>query len=219
MQLINECGHEVASHGYAHNPIASLGALAFREDLQRSVRILEDITGKKVSGHRAPDWSITDGCSWAFEVLAEEGFEYDSSVFPTRLHPYGMPSSSPHPHLLSLPSGRSIYDFPAQVFRIGPIRVPTAGGFYLRALPLWISEWALRQSEKRGYSGMVYLHPYDLDPETPVLGTRVTFRFIRYYHLDKTELFLIRLLRGFEFCPVVEILNSIKKGKEKATAR
>lgn len=211
VRMIHSSGHEIATHGYAHRPIGSLGPSGFREDLRRSLNLLEDVTGEKVHGHRATDWSLTTDCLWALKILAEEGIEYDSSVFPTRLHPHGIPSSPLQPYRLSLDSSLSIYEFPAQVFSFGPIRVPASGGFFLRALPLKVSEWALQQSERRGHSGMVYLHPYDLDAEVPVLKVTLSFRILRYYNLQKTEDYLRHLLRRFSFVPVQEIKPSLPK--------
>lgn len=218
VRLIDAKGHEVATHGYAHKPIPKQNPEAFREDLRRSIAILEEIIGKKVVGHRVARWSITNDCLWALDILAEEGIEYDSSIFPTRFHPYGIGGSPLHPHQIKFPSGNTIYEFPAQVFSLGPLRLPAAGGFYLRALPVKISEWALKQSEKKGHSGMVYLHSFDLDAGVPVLKTKLTFQIIRYYHLAKTEGYLRKLLQRFRFCPVREIINSFDKRHEEISS-
>ncbi len=216
VRLIDAKGHEVATHGYAHKLVPEQSPQSFREDLHRSIAVLEEIIGKKVIGHRAARWSIISGCLWTLDILAEEGIEYDSSIFPTRFHPHGIANIPLHPYQIKLLSGNTIYEFPAQVFSLGPFRLPAAGGFYLRALPMKISEWALKQSEKKGQSGMVYLHSFDLDAEAPVLNTKITFRIIRYYHLAKTEGYLRKLLQRFCFCPVTQIVSPLDKGSEKS---
>ncbi len=216
VRLIDAKGHEVATHGYAHKLVPEQSPQSFREDLHRSIAVLEEITSKKVTGHRATRWSIVSDCLWTLDILAEEGIEYDSSIFPTRFHPHGIANIPLHPYQIKLPSGNTIYEFPAQVFSLGPFRLPAAGGFYFRALPGKISEWALNQSEKKGHSGMVYLHSFDLDANVPVLKTKITFRIIRYYHLSKTEGYLRRLLERFRFCSVREIVTSLNELSEKS---
>lgn len=207
VRSIAQAGHEIASHGFAHKPIPSHTVTTFREDIRRSTGMLQDIIGKKVRGHRAAGWSLRRDCLWALDVLAEENIEYDSSVFPTSLHKFGLPESPRHAHRIELSSGNSIVEFPAQVLRLGPIRLPVAGGFYMRALPLAFSRWGLRQAEKSGNSGMVYLHPYDLDPKVPEIKVPPAFRIIRYYRLGTTETYLRRLLTEFQFSPVCDLLD------------
>ncbi|MCX6135477.1 MAG: polysaccharide deacetylase family protein [Ignavibacteriales bacterium] len=201
-------GHEIASHGYEHQPVPLLGRTGFREDVRRSLDTLEVITGSKVRGYRAASWSVTPECSWAFDELAEMGLDYDSSVFPTRFHAYGFPGAPTYPHRIVVQSGKSILEFPAQTWSLGPLKIPSAGGFYLRALPLFISLWALRQSVNRGRAGMVYLHPYDLDDEVPRLKTGFVFHIIRYHNLDKTEGYLRCLLKEFKFTPIRDYLDN-----------
>jgi polysaccharide deacetylase family protein (PEP-CTERM system associated) len=206
---ISRAGHEIASHTYSHKPVPRHTPRSFREDLRRSIATLEDITGSRVLGYRAASWSVRSDCLWALDILAEEGIEYDSSIFPTRLHSYGIPHFPPYPHRLHLTSGQSIFELPAQVFSLGGLRLPSAGGFYLRAFPFQLSLQALRQSERSAHSGMVYLHPYDLDADVPRVKVPLAFRVIRYYNLGKTEAYVRRLLSTFRFSPVKDLLSSI----------
>jgi len=207
VKLIYAQGHEIASHSYAHVPISVLGIDGFRNDLEQSTDVIQQVTGERVRGYRAPFFSMTTHTLWAYEILAGSGFQYDSSVFPTRIHRYGSPSSLPHPHRVQLKSGASILEFPAQVLRIGPVRMPAAGGFYLRAFPLVFSQWALSQAARKGHVGMVYLHPYDLEPQVPLLKTSLQFRVIRYYNLDKTQHVLGALLQRFRFGAVRDLIG------------
>jgi len=209
VKLISASGHEIASHGHAHTPIPQHSRASFADDLRRSLDVLQQITSKRVVGHRAASWSITRDSLWALEILAEQGVEYDSSMFPTSLHKYGMPRAPLHPFRLKVNSNRTIYEFPAQVLRVGPLNIPVAGGFYLRALPLWASKRALMQSAHKKQSGMVYLHPYDLDADVPRIKVPMAFRVIRYHNLRKTEIYLRRLLSSFTFSPIKGLLSSI----------
>jgi polysaccharide deacetylase family protein (PEP-CTERM system associated) len=208
VRLIASRGHEIASHGYMHKPIPHLGQNGFKEDVHRSLSVLASITGSKIQGYRAASWSVTKKYSWALDILAEEGLEYDSSVFPTRLHAFGYPGAPRYPYLINLSSGKSILEFPAQVLSFGPLKLPAAGGFYLRALPLFASRWALKQSDRNKRIGMIYLHPFDLDDEAPILKTGPVYRIIRYYNLHKTELYLRALLEQFKFTSIRSILAS-----------
>jgi len=201
-------GHEIASHGQAHTPVPRHTPESFREDFRRSMGVLQELTGQKVSGHRAAGWSVTRECLWALDILKDEGLDYDSSVFPTGLHGYGFPGAPLGAYELELPSGRSILEFPAQVLCLGPVKLPAAGGFYFRALPLAITERALRQSERRGEAGMVYLHTYDLDASAPVVKSRLWLRFMRHYNVARAESRLRRLLERSRFCPVRDLATS-----------
>jgi polysaccharide deacetylase family protein (PEP-CTERM system associated) len=207
VRLLASQGHEIATHGYAHLAMPMLSREGFREDLHRSISILEDIVGVKITGHRAARWSMSRKVLWAIESMLSEGIEYDSSIFPTRIHSFGLPDVPARPFLLELSSGESIIEFPAQVLTLGFLRIPVAGGFYMRAAPASFSIWALRQSTKRGAYGMVYLHPYDLDAEPPRVNVPFPFRVLRYYNLSKTEPLLRLLLQKFEFCSVRKVLS------------
>lgn len=206
VRMIKEAGHEIASHGYAHIPLPKLTPEEFRTDLQRSCDVLASITGSRINGYRAASWSLMQNQLWALEVLAEEGLKYDSSMFPTSLHAYGMPAAPRYPVNIQIDSGRTIAEFPAQVLALGPVKIPAAGGFYLRAFPGLISRWALEQSDRKSMSGMVYLHPYDIDAEVPKLKVPFVFGVIRYYNLDRTISRLQLLLESYRFTSIQQLL-------------
>jgi polysaccharide deacetylase family protein (PEP-CTERM system associated) len=210
LKKIAERNHEIASHSYDHRAISEHSPTSFREDLRKSISVLQDITGERVVGYRAPRWSLQRKDFWVLDIMCEEQLVYDSSVYPTNLHPFGDRKAPLGPYRLFSGSGQSIFEVPAQVLTFGPIRVPVAGGFYFRALPLSFSKRALRQSEENGSSGMVYLHPYDFDDKVPRLKAGPSFRIIRYHNLGKTEGYLRRLLKEFRFAPIREILDSRK---------
>lgn len=213
VKLIHENGHEIASHGHSHIHVPKLTPKDFREDIRRSKNFLEDITNEKIIGYRAASWSINKDSYWGLEILAEENFIYDSSIFPSSFHPFGSNYFNRFPHQINLLNNKKIYEFPAQVLSIGKIKFPAAGGFYLRALPYIFSKYAIKQSAKKNFSAMVYLHPYDLDPDVPRLKTKFTFRIIRYYNLNKTEVYLKMLLKNFTFSSIKEIIEKSSSNK------
>ncbi len=136
-------GHEIACHSLLHRKIFDLTPQEFREDTHRAKAVIEDATGKKVVGYRAPSFSVTRESSWALDILAEQGFQYDSSVFPVRHPSYGIPDAPRTPYWINTPSGR-ILEFPMPTLAIGSMRSPIGGGAYLRFLPYSYTRWAIR---------------------------------------------------------------------------
>lgn len=213
VRLIASGGHEVATHGYAHLPVPTLTPKAFEEDLRRSTSVLHSILGSAIRGHRAMNWSIDRSCWWALEVLAEAGLSYDSSVCPTRLlSRHGVAGCPVGPHDITLASGVRIREYPAQVLKVGGWRVPVGGGFYFRALPLALTRLALRQSASSGSPGMVYLHPYDIDPDIPKLGGPWRFRLMRYHGLRGAAGKLRSLVRTTRFQSIWALESRSQQG-------
>jgi polysaccharide deacetylase family protein (PEP-CTERM system associated) len=179
VRAIAAAGHEVASHSYWHRRITTLTANEFREDLRRSKQLLEDLVGQPIVGFRAPSFSIVPGVEWAWDVLVEEGFTYDSSVFPIVRPGYGNPSAPRDPYVISTPSG-PLRQYPLATASVGALRLPAAGGAYLRLLPQALLHRALREAEERRAPAMCYIHPWEIDPEQPRLKVGVLTR-IRHY--------------------------------------
>lgn len=134
-------GHEIACHGYGHQLVTELGPEGFREDLKRARGVIADATGTEPRGYRAPSFSITERSLWALDILASEGFEYDSSIFPIHHHRYGIPDFSRLPVRIDLADGRSIREFPMTTINAGPLKLPLAGGAYLRFFPPFLFKW------------------------------------------------------------------------------
>jgi len=177
---IAERGHEIASHGWSHRRVTALSPPEFREEIRRSRQRLQELSGMEVTGYRAPSFSILPGVEWALDVLLEEGYRYDSSMVPVRVHPgYGYPRASPDPHLVVRESG-TLVEMPPATLRLGAISLPAGGGAYLRFFPVGLLKAALRSTEARGASGTLYLHPWELDEEMPAfrapLITRLRMR-------------------------------------------
>src|SRR5690242_6120123 len=147
-QLVREVqarGHELACHSYWHRTVYSLTPDAFREDTRRAVAAIEDASGAKVLGYRAPSWSITRTCLWALDILAEEGFTYDSSIYPIYHDLYGVPGAKRFPYEYSCANGRSLQEYPPTTVRAFGATLPGAGGGYLRMLPLAYTNWVFRK--------------------------------------------------------------------------
>jgi len=191
-------GHEVASHGYGHEMVTTLTPEAFREDLRRARKALEDAAQTRVTGYRAPTWSIGPRNEWALDVLIEEGHSYDSSVFPVRHDRYGDPSAPIVPHVRTRPSG-SIVELPPLVLRALGRNWPAAGGGYLRLLPLWFMLRALRQAAVEGRPAVVYIHPWEADPEQPRLSVPWMRRVRHYAGLGRVMSRLATVLRRGRF--------------------
>jgi polysaccharide deacetylase family protein (PEP-CTERM system associated) len=164
VQEINRQGFEIASHGFAHEPVHSLTPDQFKRDLEGSVETLEKITGVRPRGYRAPAFSINRGSAWAFEILCDCRFEYDSSQYDSpalrdRIRP--VPDGL---YRLRLPSGRELWEFPVTVCRIGRFSIPIAGGSYWRVLPTNIIVLGLARAARSGDYPTLYFHPYEYDP-------------------------------------------------------
>jgi polysaccharide deacetylase family protein (PEP-CTERM system associated) len=209
VERIAGAGHEIASHGMDHRMLTRLGPEAFRRDLAQSRRLLQDLSGRDVIGYRAPTFSIFRRTAWALDVLAEEGFQYDSSVFPIRHDRYGVRDAPAGPHRAVGPGGGTILEVPPLTFRLLGINWPFGGGGYLRLLPARAVGAALRSAARRGHPGMIYLHPWEMDPDQPVLPMGRLSHWRHRLGLKRTEKKLRALLGRFSFGAVREELGPL----------
>jgi len=209
VRRIADAGHEVASHGMDHRMLTTLAPEEFRRDLRDSRRLLEDITGRPVIGYRAPTFSITRASAWALDVLAEEGFQYDSSIFPIRHDRYGVPDAPTTVHRAVGPGGGTILEIPPLTVRLAGANWPVGGGGYLRLLPVRAVAWALSAASRRGRTAMIYLHPWELDPDQPVLPMGRLARWRHRVGLRRTESKLRRLLARYAFTSVGHRLEAL----------
>ena len=197
-------GHEIACHGYGHELISNLSPAAFREDIRRSKDILENLTGRRVVGYRAPSFSIT---SWALEILVEEGFQYDSSINNRfRSSTTGTVGKSSNCYPIRTRSGVLVEIAPSTVTTLG-VQLPVGGGGYFRLLPYNATRMLLKRLESQGSPLVIYLHPWELDPEQPRMKGTLLSKARHYLNLDKTEEGLRRLLDDFVFRPIGEVAN------------
>jgi polysaccharide deacetylase family protein (PEP-CTERM system associated) len=213
-QLIRDIaseGHEVASHGYSHQLIYRQSPEVFREETRKSKRILEDIIQQPVTGYRAASYSITPKSRWALDILQEEGFQYDSSLFPVRHDRYGMPGANPDPHVLTTPSGAKLVEFTLSTLDIGGYKLPMAGGGYFRLYPYWLTNLCLKYLQRQRKPFIFYLHPWELDPSQPRFEQASWLsRFRHYNNLDECESRFDRLLQSFRFTTVSNVLSDLK---------
>ena len=208
VRAIVDSGHEIGSHGYGHRMLTRGSQASFREGIIRAKSTIEDKTASRVTCFRAPSYSITSKTLWALEILAEFGFEYDSSIFPIRHDYYGIPDAPRFPHYWSLQSGARLLEFPPSTVRILGINVPIAGGGYLRLLPYKVTAWAIRRlNQKEDQPAMVYLHPWEIDPDQPRLAASWRSRFRQYQNLQTTEKKLTCLLDDFSWAPMSKVLS------------
>ena len=204
-------GHEIGTHGYAHRRLDTIDERTFRADLRRSVAAIETACGVRPRGHRAPEFTILRRTAWAFAILAEEGFLYDSSVFPIRHRRYGIPDAPRYPYRVSTPAG-DLMELPLATLQVFGQRLPTAGGGYLRFLPYLPIERALRAANEAGQPAIVYVHPYEFDPEPLVMdatGLKArTFVALQNAFRHRAAGRLGRLLTTFPFGPLRSIIDA-----------
>ena len=203
---IAEAGHEIASHGWGHERITQLSPAEFRESIRSSKLILEEIAGTAVLGYRAPSFSIVRGGEWALDALLEEGYVYDSSLFPVQRDGYGYAGGARDPYELPRLAG-SLLEFPPTTRKIGPMIVPAGGGAYFRHLPYSLVSSALSEAAGRGAPGMFYIHPWEVDVDQPRVAVPLKTRMRHYGGLSRTAPRLSRLLGEFRFQSIAATLS------------
>jgi polysaccharide deacetylase family protein (PEP-CTERM system associated) len=210
IRRIRAGGHEIASHGYEHRLVYSTTPDEFRADLRRSRLALESAAGVPVMGYRAPSYSITRQSLWALDVLIEEGFEYDASIYPVHHDRYGIPDWNRHIHRIERSAG-SIWELPGSTARWGKTNFPIGGGGYFRQLPYgWTRRGIARLNRLESEPATFYLHPWEIDPDQPRIAAVGRLARLRHYrNLSKTEARLRQLLRDFRFGPVSDVLASV----------
>lgn len=216
IKKIAKAGHEIGSHGSSHKQIFKLNEEHFRLEIADCKKLLEDITSEPVLGYRAPAFSITPQTKWALEILAEEGFKYDSSVYPISGKRYGWPGFNRGICKIDLPSGYTIIEVPLSTVTILGKTLPAAGGGYIRHFPYAITRWAIKRIQKTRPT-VVYMHPYEIDTEfgnfdTKHLSSKDKNKAInllkmqlRNRHTTAGKLF--KLLSDFEFATIGEAIK------------
>lgn len=208
MRTIVSRGHELASHSYEHRLVYEMSPDEFRQDLRRAKRALEDAAGVPVYGFRAPSYSITGRSMWALDILLEEGFRYDASIFPVWHDRYGIPTAPRHAHVMQLARGRLVEAPPSTVRWCG-MNLPVGGGGYTRQLPYAWTAWGMTHIHAREQlPAIFYLHPWEIDPEQPRIDLPLLARVRHYRNLHKTESRLRRLVREYRFAPLATVLDA-----------
>lgn len=209
-QLVREiaaAGHEIASHGYHHQLLYALTPQQVRDDVRAAKAVLENAIGGPVLGFRAPSFSIVESSLWALDVLAEEGYAYDASIFPVHHDRYGIPNAERHAHLLHRPAG-TLLEVPASTVRVGRINLPIGGGGYFRLLPYQWTRWGIRHVNAQERRPVIFFfHPWEIDPEQPRLDVGVATTMRHYTGLRRTSDRLRRLIEDFRFAAVDEVFG------------
>lgn len=175
---IFEKGHEIGSHSFNHNFIYNHTASEFRDDLKKSKDVLSTLINREIISFRAPYFSITNSSLWAFDILTEEGFKYDSSVFPVLNHRYGIPGFRTEPHVLD----NGLWEFPITVYRSVLGNIPFAGGVYFRFYPLALTRLFIHKREQSNLPTVLYFHPWEFDPGQPRIDSGSGFLNFRHYY-------------------------------------
>jgi polysaccharide deacetylase family protein (PEP-CTERM system associated) len=209
-RAIVAAGHEIGAHSYWHRQVFRQSPDEFRADLRRVRDVLEDQIGLPVRYYRAPSFSITRQSLWALEILAEEGFRLDASIFPIRHDRYGIPDAPLHPYPHATAHG-ALWEFPPTVAPVGPARIPVGGGGYFRLLPYAWSRWWWRWAECRTTAPlMFYFHPWELDADQPACpGLRGLARWRHRGGLGAMERKLARWLAEVRFAPIGAVLPQV----------
>jgi polysaccharide deacetylase family protein (PEP-CTERM system associated) len=209
VKAIVDEGHDLASHGYAHELAYKQTREEFKADVKKSVDILEDITGTKVIGYRAPSWSIVKSNLHYLEALEELGMKYDASIFPVKTFLYGIPDAPTGVHHPEV-NGRKLqlFEVPMSVTRVAGRNIGYSGGFYFRFFPRFFIKQTIRSANRQGSSSIVYLHPREVDANEHKLSLPVKEHFIHYYNIRGTEAKLADVLRSFNFTSIADHLQT-----------
>jgi polysaccharide deacetylase family protein (PEP-CTERM system associated) len=205
-------GHEIGCHSYLHRRVDSLSPDEFRLDTERAVDALLRATGIRAVGYRAPSWSMGVRTPWAFEILGKLGFEYDSSIFPIKHDIYGMPNGPRKAFRMQIDDVRTLFEIPGSTFKLFGSNVPIGGGGFLRHSPYWYTRNRIAALNAAGDIVNVYIHPWELDDNPPVVdGLTMLQRFRMYSSNDHLERRLDNLLSDFEFTTMGEYVNGCKR--------
>ncbi len=204
---IHSAGHEVASHGYNHKLIYDQTPEEFRKDIHKTKNILEDITGNSVVGYRATSFSIMEKTMWALDILIEEGFHYDSSIFPIRHDRYGYPGFNRFPVKVQREGIGEILEIPPSTIKFFGQNIPIAGGGYLRLFPAWITKRAVKRINLLEKKPVIfYFHPWEIDIHQPKLNGRGLSKMRHYINIDSTFPKLNAFLKEFKFKPLRRLI-------------
>ena len=206
VRRIVDGGHELASHGYGHQRASDLTEAAFSTDIESAKKLLEDLSGHRVKGYRAPSFSIGESNLWAFDCLERAGYSYSSSIYPIRHDHYGMPDAPRFAHQVRA----GLLEVPVTTARFFDRNWPASGGGYFRLMPYAVSRWLLQSVNRQDrQSAVFYFHPWEIDAGQPrVEGVNAKTRFRHYVNLHRTEGRLQRLLADFNWGRMDEIFLS-----------
>lgn len=205
VRRIAAAGHEVACHGLAHDLLYEQGEERFRREVAAARARLQDQSGQPVLGFRAPSWSLTRRSLWALDALVDLGFRYDASLFALENYMYGLREAPPAPAFIRTPRGAALFEIPAPVLRMGALRIPHGGGFYLRMLPLWFERLAMRRHARRGEPSVLYVHPREVDDVEIEIDLAPLEKLIQNARVAAGRAKLLRLLDGHAWQAIADV--------------
>ena len=205
--MCRDAGHEIASHGYAHVLAYQVGPNAFRDDITRAKNILENIIGDQIRGFRAPGFSVTEKAPWAFEVIKELGYQYDSSVFPAPRGHGGIVNSPLEPYFIETLSGH-LLEIPMSIIEIFGRRTSLFGGGYLRLANKLMIKWGIDKLQTAGRPLIIYIHPREIDPAQPHLPLSLLRQFKCYVNLSSTLPKLKWLCKNYSMLTMLEMVEN-----------
>ena len=208
LKIIENRGHELAYHGWSHTSLLKTTQNIFKLELKNFLKLHPSCIG-----FRAPSFSLNENSKWVLDILKNENIKYDSSIFPAITILYGTPRAPIYPYKISLnnlekPCDNGIWEFPLLVYPILGLRIPTAGGFYFRMMPK-IVDYSIKLRNKKGFPAVIYIHNWELDPNTPILKINSYRSFITYYNIKKTFKIFKKLLKNYEFTSFKNYLMNI----------
>jgi len=210
VRRIAAAGHDIASHGYWHQLVYNMTPEEFSSDICASREAIHNACGVEVTAYRAPSFSIVPRSRWALEILAGHGFTMDSSIFPISGHDlYGDPDAPQGIHSIKTKHG-DITEFPPTAGKLGKLPLPIGGG-YFRLFPLGLTRYAINQVRRNTGPAMLYIHPWEVDPDQPrIPGASRKSRFRHYTGLKRTEKKLRHLLKSMPFAPITQSIQSFQ---------
>lgn len=211
VKKIYQQGHEIASHGYNHDLIYEQTPEEFRAELKKSINLLYNITGEKISGYSAASWSITKESIWALDILRQENLLYDASIFPVKTFLFGIPDSPRFPYKIFEGNGK-LTEFPPSTIKFLKMNIPFSGGVFLRIMPFWLVKKFLKRINKKDKKPvLVYFHSWEFNSKQPKLKLPIKQRIIPYFNLDSSEEKLRSLLSHFKFRPIIDTIKELPK--------
>lgn len=217
LNKIHENRSEVAFHGYHHKPLWELDSNTFTKEIRKYDSLVYSVIGEKSIGFRAPSYSLNNETLWSLGILEKEGYVYDSSLFPVKTPLYGVSGAPLTPYnpssknIKEVDSLRNFIEFPALVNNILGFRIPAAGGFYLRALPLSHFERAIKQINEKGFPAIITIHPWELDIDTPRLKLSPLKSLVTYYNINSTRKKIEYLLSKYDFISFRDYINEFSE--------
>lgn len=207
---LRESEQEIAFHGYCHEPLWKLDVNKFRREIQK----FNSLIGERCRGFRAPSFSLNNHTKWALDVLENSEYRYDSSLFPAKTPLYGvwgaptMPYKLSHENVSEKDENGQLWEFPLLIYKLKGIRVPVAGGFYLRLFPVNLIAKAIKKLNQQGFPAVIFFHNWELDPETPRLKLGLYRYFVTYHRIKETPKKLEHLLSKFKFVSIDEYIQA-----------